>query len=246
MHIFIVGISGKMGRTVCDSALRFGDTVSGGIDLVKSAQYPTFATARDVNVPVDVIIDFSRPETLAEVIDLSTRLSCPCVLAATGYDDEQTEQIRKLSERVPVFRSANMSLGVNVLSLLVEKAASVLRDFDIEIVEKHHNQKQDAPSGTAIQLYEAAAKGRNATPDRVYGRVGKCPRHDGEIGIHAVRGGTIVGEHDVLFCGNDEVVTLSHTALSRKIFADGALKAAHFLQGKPAALYTMRDMLNVE
>ncbi|MBQ6706464.1 MAG: 4-hydroxy-tetrahydrodipicolinate reductase, partial [Clostridia bacterium] len=168
------------------------------------------------------------------------------VLATTGYTEEQIENIHALSKDVPVFFSANMSLGVNLLSALVEKAAAVLGDsFDIEIVEKHHNQKVDAPSGTALMLANAAKEGLSFEPEYVYERHSVRQKRDKkEIGISAVRAGSIVGEHDVIFGGQDEVITLSHLALSKDIFAHGAINAALFLVGKAPGLYSMKDMLD--
>ena len=245
MNLFIVGISGKMGRVVCERAKDLGETVSGGLDKMQANAYPTFASAAEVNVPVDAIIDFSRPDTLDEIIALCKKFSCPVVLASTGYTPDDEAKIRKLARSVPVFRSENMSLGVNALSLLAEKAAAILKDFDIEIVERHHNQKADAPSGTAKLLCRALERGLDYSPSYVYGREGQAKRKEREIGVHAVRGGSIVGEHEITFCGADEVVTLSHSALSRKIFADGAIKAAQWLKTQPAGLYDMRDMIKL-
>ncbi|MCI8413551.1 MAG: 4-hydroxy-tetrahydrodipicolinate reductase [Clostridia bacterium] len=245
MNVFIVGIGGKMGRVLCERAAEKGVTISGGLDKTASPLYPTFASAKEVTVPVDAIIDFSRPSTLTEIIALCDRFSCPCVLCTTGYNAAEQKKIQELSARVPVFQSENMSLGVNVLSLLAEKAAALLQDFDIEIIERHHNQKADAPSGTAKLLCRAIERGTNYTPDYIYGREGDCKRKKGEIGVHAVRGGTIVGEHEIAFCGQQEVVTLSHSAGSRSIFADGALEAAKWIMGKSPALYDMRNMLKI-
>ncbi len=245
MNIFIVGINGKMGRVLCERAPELGVTVSGGLDKVSSPLYPTFTRAADVNVPVDAVIDFSRPETLGEIISLCKKYNCPCVLSTTGYRASDEQQIRKLAEKVAVFKSENMSLGVNALSILAGKAAEILKDFDVEIIERHHNQKADAPSGTAKLLCRSVEKGLAYSPDYVYGREGNCKRKPHEIGVHAIRGGSIVGEHEIAFCGSDEVVTLSHSAGSRKIFADGALKAAKWLTGKKAGLYDMHDMLGL-
>ena len=245
MQIFIVGINGKMGRVLCECAPAHGMTVSGGMDKVSQGAYPVFAAAKDVNVPVDAVIDFSRPETLPEIVALCTERNVPCVLASTGYTEKQQKEIAALARKVAVFRSENMSLGVNALSLLAEKAAAILKDFDIEIVERHHNQKADAPSGTAKVLCRALERGLPYTPSYCYGREGACKRVPHEIGVHAVRGGTIVGEHEIAFCGGDEIVTLSHSAGSRKIFADGALRAAAWLQNKQPGLYDMRDMIRL-
>ncbi|MCI8459398.1 MAG: 4-hydroxy-tetrahydrodipicolinate reductase [Clostridia bacterium] len=245
MHIFIVGIGGKMGRAVCECAAATNDVISGGLDKAASPSFPTFTAAKDVNVPIDVLIDFSRPETLPDILLLADKYACPCVLCSTGYTAADQAEIQRLSKRVPVFQSENMSLGVNALSLLVEKAAAVLRGFDIEIVEKHHNQKADAPSGTAKLLCRAAERGLDYTPSYVYGREGLAKRREKEIGVHAVRGGTVVGIHEVSFFGTDETVTLSHAAGNRNIFANGALQAAHWLRSQPVGLYDMRDMIRL-
>lgn len=244
MNIFIVGISGKMGKALCERANTYGCTVAGGLDRIPASNHLTFNTADEVNVPIDAIIDFSRPETLPEVIKLANRYLCPCVMATTGYTDAQEARIAELSKTVAVFRSANMSVGVNVISLLVQKAAQILDGYDIEVVERHHNQKADAPSGTAKMLCKSLEKGLGCSPAYRYGRdENSGKRVTGEIGVHAVRGGTVVGEHEVSFYGNDETVTISHTALSRTVFADGALRAALFLKGKKSGLYDMSDML---
>lgn len=238
----IIGINGKMGRMLVETAPECGFTVTGGFDRDKHPTVPTFSTVEAVNVPYDVIIDFSRPELLDTVIFLSRAANAAVVLATTGYDENACAKINRLAKEVPVLKSANMSVGVNMILSLVKQAAKSLTGFDIEIVEKHHNKKVDAPSGTALLLADAAKEARGDVP-YVYGRQGHCPRSTGEIGIHAVRGGTIVGEHDVLFCGKDETVTISHTALSRAVFAQGAYRAAAFLQTAKVGLYTMQDVL---
>lgn len=244
INIFVVGISGKMGANILACAEDCDDiVVTGGLDSVKSDRVPTFSRAADVNVPIDVIVDFSRPETLNEIVSLAERYRCPVVLATTGYDEAQLQKIKALSSRCGVLHSGNMSLGVNLLTGLVKKAAAVLDGFDIEIVEKHHNKKVDAPSGTALMLAEAVKKDDNFI---VSGRSGKSTKRDPkEIGISSVRGGTIVGEHDVMFIGDDEIVTISHTALSRKLFARGAIKAARFMVGKTSGMYDMNDVLDL-
>lgn len=245
-NVFIVGISGKMGNMICECIGDFaGLCVSGGLDVRPHPDFPTFSSAEQVNVPIDVIVDFSRPETLESVIVLAEKFSCPVVLATTGYDAAQQAKIEALSQKHAVFQSGNMSLGVTLLCELVKQTAAALgENFDVEIVEKHHNQKVDAPSGTAHMLAQAACDGSKQDSRIVEGRSGRnCKRQKGDVGISAVRGGTIVGEHDVLFCGNDEIVTLSHTALSRKVFAVGALKAATFLCGRPCGTYSMKDVV---
>lgn len=244
MNIFIVGICGKMGRALTDCAAMHGVTVAGGLDRVSCFSYPVFAHETQVNVPFDVIIDFSRPETLPEVCALAERRRCPCVLATTGYGEKEERAVAELSSHVPVFRSANMSVGVQALAYLTEKAARILGGFDIEIIERHHNGKQDAPSGTAKLLCRAAEKGLPYAPSYTFGREGDAPRKKGEIGVHAVRGGTETGTHEVAFYGDNESVTLTHTATSRIVFADGALRAARFLLSQDAGLYGMNDLLS--
>lgn len=247
MKIILSGCNGKMGQVIARTvAERDGCEIVAGLDRVadSTGAFPVFATA-DIDVPADIIIDFSHPAMQQTVLTLAEGRHLPVIIATTGLSDEQLAAVRALSEKVPVFFSANMSIGVNLLSALVEKAARVLgNDFDIEIVEKHHNQKVDAPSGTALMLADAAKAGLSFEPHYVYDRHSvRQKREKTEIGISSVRAGTIVGEHEVIFGGRDEVITLSHLAMSKEIFAVGALNAAAFLVGKPAGLYSMKDML---
>lgn len=247
MKIILSGCSGKMGQVIARTvAERDGCEIVAGLDRVadSTGAFPVFATA-DIDIPADIIIDFSHPAMLQTVLTLAEGRHLPVIIATTGLSDEQLAAVRALSEKVPVFFSANMSIGVNLLSALVEKAARVLgNDFDIEIVERHHNQKVDAPSGTALMLADAAKAGLSFEPHYVYDRHSvRQKREKTEIGISSVRAGTIVGEHEVIFGGRDEVITLSHLAMSKEIFAVGALNAAAFLVGKPAGLYSMKDML---
>ncbi len=247
MKIILSGCNGKMGQVITRTvAERDGCEIVAGLDRVadSTGAFPVFATA-DIDIPADIIIDFSHPAMLQTVLTLAEGRHLPVIIATTGLSDEQLAAVRALSEKVPVFFSANMSIGVNLLSALVEKAARVLgNDFDIEIVEKHHNQKVDAPSGTALMLADAAKAGLSFEPHYVYDRHSvRQKREKTEIGISSVRAGTIVGEHEVIFGGRDEVITLSHLAMSKEIFAVGALNAAAFLVGKPAGLYSMKDML---
>lgn len=243
MNVFIFGISGKMGGALLDAAGSCGCAVTGGFDVTHHPTVPTFTDVNDIDVEYDVIIDFSRPACLDSVIAAADKRGAGVVIATTGYSAAEEKKIAALAERVPVLRSGNMSVGVNVLLDLVDRAARALGDgWDIEIVEKHHNQKADAPSGTAKMLADTAAAAKGGA-QFVYGREGACPRKPGEIGVHAVRGGTIVGEHDVIFAGTDEIVTLSHTALSRKIFAVGAFRAAQFVRTAAPGLYAMKHAL---
>ncbi len=189
----------------------------------------------------DAVIDFSNPANLDMLCGYCRHHNCPAVIATTGYDAQQLQQIHELAESVPVVFSANYSLGVNVMKRLVREITPILEDaFDIEIVEKHHNKKLDSPSGTAKMLLEAADP--DSAYDHVFGREGNRKRGK-EIGIHAVRGGTISGEHTVIYAGNDEIIEIKHTALSKKIFAAGALKAATFAKDASAGLYTMEEVL---
>lgn len=247
MKIILSGCTGKMGQVIARTvAARDGFEIVAGLDRVadSTGAFPVFATA-DIDIPADIIIDFSHPALLQTVLALAEKRHLPVIIATTGLSDEQLAAVRALSEKVPVFFSANMSIGVNLLSALVEKAAKVLgNDFDIEIVEKHHNQKVDAPSGTALMLADAAKAGLSFAPHYVFDRHSvRQKREKTEIGISSVRAGTIVGEHEVIFGGQDEVITLSHLAMSKEIFAVGALNAATFLVGKPAGLYSMKDMI---
>ena len=221
MKIILSGCNGKMGQVIARTvAERDGCEIVAGLDRVadSTGAFPVFATA-DIDIPADIIIDFSHPAMLQTVLTLAEGRHLPAIIATTGLSDEQLAAVRALSEKVPVFFSANMSIGVNLLSALVEKAAKVLgNDFDIEIVEKHHNQKVDAPSGTALMLADAAKAGLSFEPHYVYDRHSmRQKREKTEIGISSVRAGTIVGEHEVIFGGRDEVITLSHLAMSKEI-----------------------------
>ncbi len=242
-NVFIVGINGKMGKTLCACAADHDFTVTGGFDAVRSSgDIPVFCDAHDVNVDYDIIIDFSYPcpETLHAVTYLAQKKQCPAVIATTGFCAEGLAEIEALSKRVPVFRSANMSLGIAAAKAAAVTAKKILGDsFDIEIVEKHHSQKADSPSGTAILLADAL---NDVNGKVIANRQGKRGRN--EIGISSVRGGTVVGEHEIGFYGDDEIVTISHSARSRKLFAAGAFKAAEFLFNKAPGLYDMDDLVN--
>ena len=245
MRIFIIGINGKMGKTVALCAEQLGHTVAGGIDISACDKYPVFSRAEDVNIDFDVIIDFSRPETLDTVIALSVKSGKPVVIATTGYSEKQLSAIGKLSKSVAVFKTANMSLGVNAVASALKQLTVALGGYDIEIIEAHHNQKVDAPSGTAKLLLSSVESALGFVPEVVNGRSGdKCKRKDKEIGMHALRGGTIIGEHTVMFAGDDEIIEIKHTALSRKIFANGAIAAAHYIADKKCGIYDMNDYLS--
>ena len=248
LRIILSGCNGKMGRviTACADEREDCEIVAGvDVDPVMLSHYPVFRSFADIHVDADVIIDFSHPSALPGLLGHLADTHLPAVIATTGFDEAQTALIRTAALTSPVFFSFNMSLGVNLLLDLVKKAAAVLGDsFDIEIIEAHHNQKIDAPSGTALMIADAVNSALNEPCRFEYDRHSRRgKREKREIGIHAVRGGTIVGEHEVLFAGRDELVTISHSARSKEIFAVGALEAAHFLFGKPSGLYTMSDLV---
>lgn len=233
--IIISGCNGRMGRVV-ESICEADPDVSvvAGFDVsLESRAFPVFVSPANFTGEADAVIDFSSPAALDGLLAFALERKVPLVLATTGYSDEQLAQIDEASKRIPIFRSANMSLGINVLLELVKKAAAVLGDsYDIEIVEKHHNRKVDAPSGTALMIADAAASALNFKPEYVYERHSvRQSRDKKEIGISAVRGGTIVGIHEIMFAGRDEIIEIKHTAMSREIFANGAVKAAKFLAG---------------
>ncbi|MBR1812095.1 MAG: 4-hydroxy-tetrahydrodipicolinate reductase [Clostridia bacterium] len=249
LKVILSGIHGRMGNAIVNIAAERADLqIAAGVDLVDAPRadgIPVFASFAELAVSGDVIIDFSNPSGLAAMLDYAVRTNTPVVLATTGYSPEQETMIAAAAQTVAVFRSANMSIGVNVLSQLAETAARLLgNDFDVEIVEAHHNRKLDAPSGTAKSLAKAVERGLDFTPEYVYERESRRQQRDHkEIGMHAIRGGTIVGEHEIIFAGRDEIITISHSARSRDIFAVGALNAAAFLADKESGMYSMADML---
>ena len=247
MKIIIGGALGRMGRELALAAENAGIDVVMGVDVAYQGQpaaFPIVSGYEQAVQTADVIIDFSRPDALPELLEVAVCTKTPVVLCATGYTDVEIQKIEKAAESIPVLRSANMSLGVNVLCELVRMAARTLEGFDVEIVEKHHRMKVDSPSGTALMLYDSAQKEKGPQTEPVYGRYGRTQkRTDGEIGIHAVRGGTVTGEHEVGFYGNGEEIILTHRAENRSLFAQGALRAAAYLLDKPAGLYAMRDVV---
>lgn len=243
-RIVITGACGKMGRVINDIVSARDDCeITAGIDIAgeQYADFPVYKKLFDLPEKPDVIIDFSHPSLLDELLDYCKINNVPVVIATTGYTDEQIKQIKTAAGQIPVFFTFNMSLGINLLVQLAKKAASVLGDrFDIEIVEKHHNQKIDAPSGTAIMLANAINEEFENSKNYVYDRHSRRQKREkSEIGMHSIRGGTIVGEHDVIFAGHDEVITLSHSAASKTVFAEGSINAAVYLKDKPAGLYDM-------
>ncbi len=245
--IIISGANGHMGHMIYECIKERSDCrVVAGIDIntEKYADFPIFATPSELNIKGDVIIDFSHPALLDALLEYSSKTGTPVVYATTGYTDEQIDKIKEAAETSPVFFSWNMSMGINLLVELSKKAAAFLGDqFDIEILEKHHNRKLDAPSGTALMLANGINEVFDGEKEYVYDRHSvRKKREKKEIGISSIRGGTIVGEHDIIFAGNDEVITLSHSAASRRVFAVGSINAALFLKGKPAGMYDMSDV----
>ena len=248
MKIIISGALGRMGRELARAAAEAGDTVVCGADKAWQGQpfdFPMVQTVSDIACQADVLIDFSNASALPGLLDFGLRAKLPLVLCTTGYTPQEVESVEQAARTIPILRSANMSLGINVLQQLAALATRALGEgYDVEIVEKHHRQKMDSPSGTALMLYETVAAAKAGTTGPVYGRFGRtAKRTDGEIGIHAVRGGTVTGEHEVGFYGRGEEIILTHRAESRTLLAEGALRAARFLLGMPAGLYSMQNVV---
>lgn len=250
VKIVLNGCSGKMGKTITECALKFeGLEIIAGIDKFPSiAPYPIFETLQDLDMDYDVLLDFSRADALNSLLELAEKTNKPLVICSTGFTQEDLALIDEKSKTLKLFRSANMSLGINLINSLLKKVAPLLYgNYDIEIIEKHHNQKVDAPSGTAILLADTIKNSLEDTTKYVYGREGNSKREQNEIGIHAIRGGSIVGDHDVIFAGTGEVIELTHKAISREVFAVGALKACEYMATvtKPG-LYNMNDVIGLE
>lgn len=248
IKIAISGAAGKMGKALAASIAERDDcTVCCGIDINTEAElgFPVYDSPAKMQEKPDVIIDYSHPSTLDGLLAYAQTTGTPMVLATTGYSEEQLAQIQQASEQVALFSSFNMSIGIQLLMALSKKAAAVLgSQFDIEIIEKHHKLKIDAPSGTALMLANAICEESDPPKHLVYDRHSVRKKRDvTEIGMHSVRGGTIVGEHEVLFAGPDECISLKHTASSKRVFAEGSVNAAVFLVGRPPMLYDMTHLL---
>ncbi|MCM1055401.1 MAG: 4-hydroxy-tetrahydrodipicolinate reductase [Bacteroides sp.] len=246
--IAVTGACGRMGRVIAELVKERNDCeICAGIDLKGESRgdFPVVKNIFELPEKPDVIIDFSHPSALDDLLSYCKMKNVPAVIATTGYSEEEIQRIKLASQQIPVFFTFNMSLGINLLADLAKRAAEVLgTQFDVEIVEKHHNLKKDAPSGTAIMLAEAVNEVYKGGKRYIYDRHNvRKPRDKEEIGISSIRGGTIVGEHDIIFAGHDEVITLSHSAQSREVFAVGAVNAALFLKEKKAGLYEMSDLL---
>ncbi len=246
--ILLSGTNGRLGRAIAASAAEAGCQVVAGIDIAPSVEsFPVYSSPREVSeVDFDCIIDCSHHTAVKPLLEFAISRGIPAVICTTGHTEDETALIHAAAEKIPVFFSRNMSLGINLLIELAKKAATILGDdFDIEIVEKHHNKKLDAPSGTALMIADAISESVDYQPEYCYERESRRitrPKH--EIGIHSVRGGTIVGEHEVIFAGCDEVVTISHSAASREVFARGALRAAKFISKQPIGFYNMEKLVS--
>ena len=255
MRIMLTGYNGKLGRAVIEAAAQNEESeefnIVAGIDINPAAinvTFPVFIKPSDYTEQIDMIIDLSHHSIIESLLEYASAGNIPAVICTTGHTPEEMELIKSYSKKIPVFKSANMSVGVNLVAELAKKAAMLLKnDFDIEIIEKHHNQKIDAPSGTALMIADEISSvfDGNNKPEYIYDRHRvKKSRGKKELGIHAVRGGTIIGEHEVIFAGTNELISISHSAQSREMFANGALAAAKFLYGKTPGLYDMKDLIN--
>ncbi len=248
VKILLSGAMGRLGKAV-RAAAEGSDTykVVAGIDVAPAVEdIPIYASPAEVDVDVDVIIDCSHHTAVTPLLAYAVEKGIPTVICTTGHTEEETALIHDTAKKIPVFFSRNMSVGINLLIELSKKAAAILGDdYDIEILEKHHNKKLDAPSGTALMIAEEIADTVDFDADFVYERQSRRqPRGKNEIGISAIRGGTIVGEHEVIFAGTDEIITISHSAASREVFARGAIRAALYMVGKPAGFYDMSTLVS--
>jgi 4-hydroxy-tetrahydrodipicolinate reductase len=247
--LIICGVCGKMGKAILEEAVKFDNIkITAGVDIVsnKSFSFPVYENIKKVKEHADVIIDFSNHSAIYDILEYAIDKEIPIVECTTGHSEEELYLINKTSKMIPVFKSGNMSIGINLLIELVKQASKVIGDeFDIEIVETHHNSKLDAPSGTALMIAEKISDAVSFEPEYVYDRHEKrAKRQHNEIGIHSLRGGTVVGQHSVHFLGPNEEIKIEHIAESRSVFADGALRAASFLVNKKSGLYDMSDLIN--
>ncbi len=249
INIIINGCNGKMGQVVASSALSDPEVnIVAGVDRFPESMenpFPVYKNFSDIKEKADVVIDFSVPAALPALLEYAVNANTPVVIATTGFSEQDLALIEQTSTKIPLFRAANMSIGINLMYELVQKAASVLGEgFDIEIIEKHHNQKIDSPSGTALALADSINEAFLNAKNYVYGRHSKNDRRTAhEIGIHAIRGGTISGDHTVIYAGKDEILEITHSAHSKQIFATGAIAAAKYMSDKQPGLYNMKDIL---
>ncbi len=249
-NVLIWGIGGRMGKTLLNCLNNNQNTNAiGGVDkFANKAEYsiPIFNSVSEINVKADVIIDFSRAEAIYDILPYAKENKIPVVLCTTGYSELDLDYINEMSKELPLFKSSNMSIGINLLIDLVKKATTLLgENFDIELIEQHHNVKVDSPSGTALSIAQAINEEMNNTLEFKFGRHDNNERRKkNELGIHAVRGGTVVGRHEVLFLGNDETITIKHEANSKAVFAEGAVKASIYMSSiTTPGIYSMKDLI---
>lgn len=249
IKIIMHGCNGKMGKVICGLVKEDANAeIVAGVDVTSSnATFPTFVNVKDCDMEADVIIDFSTASAVPSILEYAVERKLPIVICTTGLDEKTIGMIDEAGKEIPVFKSANMSLGINLIATILKKYSDILDEngFDVEIVERHHNQKIDAPSGTAILLADAVNESVGGKLSYVYDRSQVRQKRDRkELGMHAVRGGTIVGDHEVIFAGKDEVIEFTHSAHSKEVFAVGAVKASKYIVGKPAGRYDMQDLMN--
>lgn len=248
IKIILTGCNGRMGRNIVEAVEKSERYyIVAGVDINPAPinmSFPVFLKPSDYRGEADVIVDFSHHSAIDSLLLYAEERKIPLVVATTGHTSDEIEMIEEFSKKIPIFKSGNMSLGINVITDLAKKAAVILGGFDIEIIEKHHNQKLDAPSGTALMIADAISSAAVNKPEYIYDRhKEKKIRAENEIGIHSVRGGTIIGEHEIIFAGRNEVITISHSAESREMFANGALSAAWYMVKKPCGLYNMDNLI---
>ena len=248
MNILLNGASGKMGNEVAKTVEKIEDMqiVSGiGLEEDLSGKFPIYSKTEDIKEDVDIIIDFSVPKATFNVLEYAKNKKIPIVIATTGFSKEEIQKIEETSKEIPIFRSANMSLDINLMAKILKEVAKVLSGTDIEIIETHHNRKIDSPSGTAILLADAINEVLEEKKEYDFNRMQKRePRKKSEIGFSSIRGGNIVGEHTVAFFGENETLEIKHTSYSRQVFVEGAIKAVRFLITKENGLYDMNDLIN--
>lgn len=247
MNVLLNGANGRMGREVIELIKEQEDcNIVAGFDIQESQNlgFPIYNSIENIKEKIDVIIDFSVPVATFKILEYARKNKIPIIIATTGFSNEDLLKIETISKEIPIFRSSNMSLDINLMANLVQKVAEILKESDIEIVETHHNRKIDSPSGTAILLADAINKAFNGEKTYTFDRLQKREKRDKrEIGFSSIRGGNIVGEHTVQFFGENETLEITHKAYSRKVFAEGALKAARFIVRQPKGLYNMTDLV---
>lgn len=246
MNIIISGICGKMGTEIYEEAKRNGIDVVCGVDKVIKGNFdcPVYKNFFEVNYYADVIIDFSDQSALINLLEYATQSKTPLVIGTTGLSENDESLIENASSLIPVFKASNTSLCVSALIEICKILSEKLDGYDVEIIDCHHNKKKDAPSGTSYAIYNAINSAKNGKMQPAYGRKGNVKRNKNEICIHSVRGGGVVGEHEILFLGENDCLKIKHTAYSKRLFADGAIKASKFIIGKPNGLYGMEDFIS--